>query len=206
MTGRSKGEVELAVPLADVVSVLTVKRHPVATMGVPVLSVAMVLSNGEAVVIETSGFRIKGMRHFADVLESAAQAVPGEQVPDFSGGSRRVCKCPLRRVRRSAVGERSRNSPSPISVSTSTPSNPHQNGARRSGSVESVARYPTCAGILGSLGRAIPGQPDRGGTVPKDDRRCRMATGRLRGRRWDGGASADAGAAAVRKRGRDHGS
>ena len=76
MTGRSKGEIELAFPLGDVVSVLTVKRHPVAAMGVPVLSVAMVLSNGEAVVFETSGFRIKAMRRFADVLELAAQAVP----------------------------------------------------------------------------------------------------------------------------------
>jgi hypothetical protein len=76
MTGRSKGDVELAVPLGDVVSVRTQKRHPVATIGVPVLSVAMVLLNGEAVVFETSGFRIKAMRHFVDVLEKAAQAVP----------------------------------------------------------------------------------------------------------------------------------
>ena len=79
MTGRSKGEVELAVLLGDVVSVVTLKRHPVATMGVPVLTVAMVLSNGETVVIETSGLRIKAMRHFADVLEAAARAVPGSK-------------------------------------------------------------------------------------------------------------------------------
>jgi hypothetical protein len=76
MTGRSKGDVDFAVPLRDVMSVLTLKRHAVATMGIPVLSVAMVLLNGETVVFETSGFRIKAMRQFAAVLEAAAQAAP----------------------------------------------------------------------------------------------------------------------------------
>ena len=47
-------------------------------------------------MIETSGFRSKAMRHFADVLESAAQAVPGKQVRDLSGGSRRPVTAPLR--------------------------------------------------------------------------------------------------------------
>jgi hypothetical protein len=79
MTGRTRGDVEFAVPLEEVVSVQTLKRHPVATMGVPVLSVALVLLNGEAVVFETSGFRIKAMRRFAEVLEATAQAAPGSR-------------------------------------------------------------------------------------------------------------------------------
>lgn len=76
MTGRTKGEIELEVPLRDVVSVQTTKRHPVATIGVPVFSVGVVLSDGTALVFATSGFRIKGLRHFADVLQETAQTVP----------------------------------------------------------------------------------------------------------------------------------
>ncbi len=76
MTGRSKGDVELEIPLRDVISVRTKKRHPVAALGMPIFTVAVALLSGEVLVFETSGIGIKALRHFADVLESAAQAVP----------------------------------------------------------------------------------------------------------------------------------
>jgi hypothetical protein len=73
----------------------------------------------------------------------------------FASGTRRNP-----RVRPSSVGARMRNSPSPIVVSTSTPSNPHQNGARLPGSFESIARYPTFADISVSFRAA--GRPPCG--------------------------------------------
>jgi hypothetical protein len=76
LTGRSKGDVDFEIPLGQVHSVQTRRRHPVATVGVPVLSVAMVLLDEQAVVFETSGFGIKAMRRFVDALEAAALALP----------------------------------------------------------------------------------------------------------------------------------
>jgi hypothetical protein len=76
MTGRTKGEIELEVPLRDVVSVQIAKRHPIATLGVLIFSVAVVRSDGKALVCETSGFGIKGLWQLAEILEKTARTVP----------------------------------------------------------------------------------------------------------------------------------
>jgi hypothetical protein len=79
MTGRSKGEVEFDVPLRDITSVETRKRHPVATVGVPVFALSVSLSDGRAMTLETSGMGIKKLRNFSEVLRSTAQSTEGSQ-------------------------------------------------------------------------------------------------------------------------------
>jgi len=79
MSGRSKGEVEFEIPLRDIASVDIRRRHPVATIGVPVLGVTVVLADGRAMTLETSGFGIKKLRNFAKTLSATAQAVDGSQ-------------------------------------------------------------------------------------------------------------------------------
>jgi hypothetical protein len=75
--GRSKGEVELEIPLRDVVAVHTEKRHPVTTYGVSVLAVTLVRSDGHGLAFGTGILGIKTMRKFVDALETAARNVPG---------------------------------------------------------------------------------------------------------------------------------
>jgi hypothetical protein len=79
MTGRSKGDIEFEIPLRDITSVETKKRHPVATIGVPVLGVGVSLSDGREMTFETSGLGIKKLRTFAEVLRSTAQSATGSQ-------------------------------------------------------------------------------------------------------------------------------
>jgi Bacterial PH domain len=79
MTGRSKGEVEFEIPLRDITSVETRKRHPIATIGVPVFGVGVTLADGQAIALESSGVQIKKLRNLAEVLRSTAQAVEGSQ-------------------------------------------------------------------------------------------------------------------------------
>jgi len=77
LTGRSQGDVERAIPLRDVVAVHTKKRHPVSNFGVPVFAVSVVLSNGDVLVFETSGYPIWALGRCAEALETAAPNVPG---------------------------------------------------------------------------------------------------------------------------------
>jgi hypothetical protein len=76
MFGRNIKEVLIDLPLGDIAGVKTRKRHPVATMGVPVQDVALNLRRGETLFFSSRGFANPKTRAMVEVLRSVIDATP----------------------------------------------------------------------------------------------------------------------------------
>jgi Protein of unknown function (DUF3592) len=68
--GRKVKEIALIAPISEMRSVTKRRSHPIATMGVPLVTVQIELSTAETLTFQTSGAGNRGLQRLADALES----------------------------------------------------------------------------------------------------------------------------------------